>query len=155
MLIAARKLGLEVRVVTFATPTRTVAEAASAVGCPDRQIAKSIVFVADGEPVLCVASSAHPVDPERVCEALDCAEARQATPGEVRVATTCPVGGVAPVGHDLPVLVDADLLGERRVYASGGDCNTLLELDPHELVRRTGAKVAPVGAPRPSRAPAG
>ena len=36
--------------------TRTVAEAATAVGCQEAEIAKSIVFVADGDPVVCVAS---------------------------------------------------------------------------------------------------
>ena len=154
VLIAAKELGLEIKVTTLPSPTRTVGEAASAVGCPDRQIAKSIVFVADGDPVLCIASGAHQVDPDRVCEEFDAADARQATPDEVRVATGCPVGGVAPFGHGLPVLLDADLLGERRVYASGGDCNTLIEIDPRQLADRTGARVAPIGAERRSSAPA-
>ena len=45
--------------------TRTVADAATAVGCDEAEIAKSIVFVADGDPVVCVASGRHRVDVRR------------------------------------------------------------------------------------------
>ena len=150
---AAKRLGLDVEVRTLGAPTRTVAEAASAVGCEDRQIAKSIVFVADGEPVVCVASGAHRVDPDRLAEFLDVAEARPATPSEVCAATGFPVGGVPPFGHDLPPVLDAALLDEPRVYAAGGDGNTLFEVDPRELAARTGAAVAPLGARSPGTTP--
>ena len=84
---AARRLGLDVEVKTLPASTRTVAEAALAVGCEPAQIAKAIVFVADGEPVLVVASGAHRVDVNRLCEAFDCAEARPATASEACAAT--------------------------------------------------------------------
>ena len=141
---AARKLGLEVSPTTFAASTRTVDEAAARVGCNAAQIAKSLVFVADGEPVVCVASGAHRVDAGRLSEILDCAEARQAVPDEVRAATGFPIGGVPPFGHDLPVVVDEALLRHPRVWAAGGDGNTVFEVDPRELAERIGAKVARV-----------
>jgi prolyl-tRNA editing enzyme YbaK/EbsC (Cys-tRNA(Pro) deacylase) len=142
---AARRLGLDVHVTSLSSPTRTVSEAAGAVGCPVRQIAKSLVFVADGEPVLCVTSGAHRVDTERLAGVLDVAEIRAASPGEVRAATGYPVGGVPPFGHDLPVVFDAALLEEDRIYAAGGDGNTLFEVEPQRLVECTEARVAPVG----------
>jgi prolyl-tRNA editing enzyme YbaK/EbsC (Cys-tRNA(Pro) deacylase) len=139
---AARALGLEVQVRTLDSPTRTVQEAATAVGCDPSRIAKSIVFVADGDPVLCVASGAHRVDVDALCEVLDCAEARQAQPDEVRAATGFPVGGVPPVAHDLPVVLDEALLAHDRVWAAGGDGNSLFEVDPRVLAERIGARVA-------------
>ena len=143
---AARGLGLDVKVTTLQTPTRTVEQAATAVGCDAGQIAKSIVFVADGEPVVCVTSGAHRVDVDRLCEAIDCAEARPATPEEVRAATGFPVGGVPPFGHDLPVVFDSALLDEERVFAAGGDGNTLFEVDPRRLADCTRATIAALGA---------
>lgn len=140
----ARELGLDVHVRTLDAPTRTVDEAAVAVGCDAARIAKSIVFVADGEPVMCVASGAHRIDLDRLCDVLDCAEARPATPGEVRAATGFPVGGVAPFGHDLPVVMDETLLGHESIWAAGGDGNSLFEVDPRALADCTGARVAPV-----------
>src|SRR3712207_8644772 len=65
---AARELGLKVDVKTLEQPTRTVSEAAGAVGCIEAQIAKTLVFVADGDPVLVVASGKHRVDPEALCD---------------------------------------------------------------------------------------
>jgi prolyl-tRNA editing enzyme YbaK/EbsC (Cys-tRNA(Pro) deacylase) len=140
----ARELGLDVEVTTLERPTRTVQEAASAVGCEAGEIAKSIVFVCDGDPVLVIASGAHRVDMDKVADALDCAEVRQASPDEVRVATGFSVGGVAPFGHDLPVIIDQTLLGYEQVWAAGGDGNTLFCVEPHKLSACIKAQVADV-----------
>ena len=142
---AARELGLDVRVEPLPQSTRTVQEAARAVGCQDAQIAKSVVFIADGEPVLCVASGSARVDTDRLCEILDCAEVRQANPDEVRAATGFPVGGVPPFAHGLPVVIfDEALLREESVWAAGGDGNTVFEVDPHTLAKSIGARIAPI-----------
>ena len=138
----AHRLGLDLDVRTLDRPTRTVQEAADAVGCRPDAIAKSIVFVADGEPVLCVASGAHRVDLNRLCEVLDCAEARAASPDEVRAATGFSVGGVAPFAHDLPVVFDESLLDHERIWAAAGDGNSVFQVDPRALVRCTSATVA-------------
>jgi Cys-tRNA(Pro) deacylase len=150
---AAKELGLPVDVKTLAQPTRTVAEAAAAVGCDDAQIAKTLVFVADGDPVLVVASGAHRVDLEAICEIFDAAEARQATPDEVRVATGYSVGGVSPLGCGLPVAFDEHLLQFERIYVAGGDGNTLFEVEPRRLAEAIGARVERVAERRsPARA---
>ena len=144
---AAKELGLEVDVTTLDEPTRTVPEAAAAVGCQAAEIAKSIVFVADGEPIVAVASGAHRVDTEKLCLALDCAEIRQAAADEVRAATGFPVGGVPPFGHALPVVLDEELLRHDRVWAAGGDGNTLFEVDPRKLADCVDARIASIAAP--------
>src|SRR2546425_6177774 len=107
---AARQLGLEVEVRTLDEPTRTVAEAAEAVGTDPSQIAKSLVFVADGEPLVVVASGGHRVDPDLLAVACDCAEVRQASADEVQAATGFKVGGVPPFGHGLPGMGHPSLL---------------------------------------------
>jgi prolyl-tRNA editing enzyme YbaK/EbsC (Cys-tRNA(Pro) deacylase) len=142
----ARELGLDVDITTLERPTRTVHEAASAVGCDDREIAKSLVFICDGDPVLVIESGAHRVDLDKVADVLDCAEVRQATPEEVRVATGFSVGGVAPFGHDLPVVLDRTLLEYPQIWAAGGDGNTLFSVEPHKLAACIHAQVADVAA---------
>jgi prolyl-tRNA editing enzyme YbaK/EbsC (Cys-tRNA(Pro) deacylase) len=142
---AARELGLDVELKTLDQSTRTVAEAAAAIGCEPGQIAKSIVFVMDGEPVVVVASGRHRIDQAKVCDALDCAEGRQASPDEVRAATGFPVGGVPPIGHGLPVVFDSALLDYDVLYAAGGDGNTMFEVAPRQLAGALHALVAPVG----------
>ena len=140
----ARDLGIAVQVQRLEASTRTVADAATAMGCEEAEIAKSIVFVADGDPVVCVASGQHRVDTEKVADALDVAEVRQATPQEVCAATGFRVGGVPPLGHGLPVVLDEAILREETVWAAGGDGHSLFEVDPVRLVGCTGARVAHV-----------
>jgi prolyl-tRNA editing enzyme YbaK/EbsC (Cys-tRNA(Pro) deacylase) len=146
VLTAVRELGLDVQIKKFERPTRTVSEAAEAVGCEPAQIAKSIVFVADGDPVVVVASGARRIDTEALCRVLDCAEARPASPEEVRASTGFSPGGVPPFSHGLPVVMDQALVDEGRVWAAGGDGNTVFEVDARKLADCTGATVAPLGA---------
>ena len=140
----ARSMGLEVEIRSLETSTATAGEAATAVGCNEDQIAKSLVFVADGDPVLCIVSGAHRVDLDLLADVLDVAEVRQATPQEVCAATGFRVGGVPPLGHGLPVVLDEAILREETVWAAGGDGHSLFKVDPVRLVGCTGARVAHV-----------
>jgi prolyl-tRNA editing enzyme YbaK/EbsC (Cys-tRNA(Pro) deacylase) len=142
---SARELGLDVEFQQLDSSTRTVTDAAEAVGCKEAEIAKSIVFVADGEPVVCIASGEHRIDPDKLADALDVAEVRQAGADEVRAATGFAIGGVPPFGHGLPVIFDAALLRHERVWAAAGDANSLFCEDPRKLVDCTSATVADVG----------
>jgi len=141
----ARTLGLDVTVQQLQDSTRTVGDAAKAVGCEEAEIAKSIVFVCDGEPVVCVASGEHRIDPDKVAEVLDVAEVRQAAADEVRAATGFAIGGVPPVGHGLPVVFDEALLRHERVWAAAGDPHSLFCVDPRRLADCTEARVSRVG----------
>src|SRR4051812_44084159 len=152
VIAAARDLGLKVDVRTLDTPTRTVAEAAAAVDCASAQIAKTLVFVADGDPVLVVASGAHRVDTDLLCEVFDAAQIRQASPEEVRVATGYPIGGVSPLGCGLPVVFDETLLGYDCVFAAGGDGNTLFQVNPRTLADALHARIVQVAASPPRAA---
>lgn len=141
----ARELGIEVHPRRLNDSTRTVKDAALAVGCDESEIAKSIVFVADGDPVVCVASGRHRIDTEKLADLLDVAEIRQAKADEVRAATGFAIGGVPPFGHDLPVLFDEELLRHERVWAAAGDPHSLFEVDPRELADCIRARVAALG----------
>src|SRR4051794_25460243 len=142
----ARDLGLQVNVQRLGDSTRTVKDAAEAVGCMEAEIAKSIVFVCDGEPIVCIASGEHRIDMDKVAEVLDCAEVRQAGADEVRAATGFSIGGVPPFGHGLPVIFDEALLRHERVWAAAGDPHSLFCVDPRELASCTEARVSAVGS---------
>jgi prolyl-tRNA editing enzyme YbaK/EbsC (Cys-tRNA(Pro) deacylase) len=143
---SAERLGLQVEVRRLDASTKTVSDAAVAVGCEEAEIAKSIVFVADGEPVVCIASGEHRIDTDKLAETLDVAEVRQAGANEVRAATGFAIGGVPPFGHGLPVVFDEALLLHDRVWAAAGDPHSLFCADPRKLADCTEATVADVGA---------
>ena len=142
----ARDLGIQMEVRRLANTTRTVKDAAVAVGADEAEIAKSIVFVADGDPVVCVASGRHRIDTEKLADLLDVAEVRQAKADEVRAATGFAIGGVPPFGHDLPVLFDESLLEHERIWAAAGDPHSLFCIDPRTLAESIHARVVAVGA---------
>ena len=142
---SAERLGLQVKVQRLDASTKTVSDAAVAVGCQEAEIAKSIVFVADGDPVVCIASGEHRIDTDKLAEILDVAEVRQAGADEVRAATGFAIGGVPPFGHGLPVIFDEGLLRYERVWAAAGDPNSLFCADPRKLAECTEATVADVG----------
>ncbi len=137
---ALRRAGLEIEVTELNESTRTAQEAAQAVGAEVAQIVKSLVFLAEAEPVLILVSGANRVDPELVGKTLG-RPLRQARADEVRRATGFAIGGVAPVGltQDLPVYFDASLLSFDRVWAAAGTPQSVFPIEPGELLRVTGA----------------
>jgi prolyl-tRNA editing enzyme YbaK/EbsC (Cys-tRNA(Pro) deacylase) len=142
----ARDLGLEIDIRSLDRSTRTVAEAAEAVDADPAQIAKSLVFISDGDPIVAVVSGAHRADMDLLALAFDCAEVRQASPDEVRAATGFPVGGVPPFAHGLPVVFDERLCEFDVIYAAGGDGNTLFAVEPRTLARVIDARIITLGA---------
>jgi prolyl-tRNA editing enzyme YbaK/EbsC (Cys-tRNA(Pro) deacylase) len=121
----------------FDTSTRTAAHAAAALGA----VANSLVFMADGAPVLIFASGAHRVDTAIVAANRGWAELRRASPDEVRDATGQPIGGVVPVGHPakLTALIDTALAGYETIWASAGTPNSVFATTFAELARLAGA----------------
>jgi prolyl-tRNA editing enzyme YbaK/EbsC (Cys-tRNA(Pro) deacylase) len=95
---SARTLGVEPRIRRFPEGTKTASAAAEAIGCDVAQIVKSLVFMADGLPVIAFTSGANRVDPAKLAELAGASEARRASPEEARAATGFAVGGTPPFG---------------------------------------------------------
>ncbi len=140
---AARVAGLELTVERFPEGTRTAADAAQAVGCEVAQIVKSLVFMADGEPVVALVSGANRVDLGRLGLALGSTDVRKADGNEARAATGFAIGGVPPFGHAIGVrmVVDRELLGLDRLWAAAGLPDAVFPISPDDLVRVTEASV--------------
>jgi prolyl-tRNA editing enzyme YbaK/EbsC (Cys-tRNA(Pro) deacylase) len=134
--------GLDRRVIELDVHARTSQQAADALGVTVGQIVKSLVFTADGRPLLVVASGANRVDERRLGE-LAGGRIRRADPATVKAATGYTIGGVPPIGlaSPLAVYVDRDLLGHDLVYAAAGLPECVFPLAPAELVRVTGGQV--------------
>jgi prolyl-tRNA editing enzyme YbaK/EbsC (Cys-tRNA(Pro) deacylase) len=136
------RAGLEPRIVAFEQTTRTAQDAAAAIGTSVPQIVKSLVFLADDQPIVVLASGANRVDPHRLGAELD-KEIGRADADRVRAATGFAIGGVAPVGYPapLPVFLDRDLLGYEEVWAAAGTPHAVFPIRPADLLRVTGARV--------------
>ena len=140
---AARRARLEIAIRRFPEGTRTADDAARAIGCSVAQIVKSLVFMADDQPVMALLSGADRLDPDRLATATGAADVRRATGGEARAATGFAIGGVPPFGHDrdLTVLVDRRLLAHEEVWAAAGLPDAVFPISPDDLVRVSGGRV--------------
>jgi prolyl-tRNA editing enzyme YbaK/EbsC (Cys-tRNA(Pro) deacylase) len=138
--------GVDAVLRRFEKPVPTAAAAAAALGCEVGAIANSLVFDADGQPLLVLTSGAHRVDTAKVAALVGADRVRRATAEFVLAATGQEVGGVAPVGHPAPLrtVVDVDLAAFARVWAGGGDHSTMVGLTYTELLGVTGGEAAAV-----------
>lgn len=127
-------------IVIFAEATPTAATAAAQLGCEVGAIANSLIFDADGEPLLVLTSGAHRVDTDLIARTAGVTKVRRADPAFVRAATGQVIGGVAPIGHPAPVrtLVDTWLGKHEVVWAAAGHPHTVFPTSFEELVRITG-----------------
>jgi Cys-tRNA(Pro) deacylase len=148
---AAAALGLELEVRDFPEGTRTAEDAARAIGVEVGQIVKSLVFLADGDPVVALVSGSNQLDEAKLAAAAGASSTGRATAEQVREATGYPVGGAPPLGHAtaLRTFVDRDLLGHEVVWAAAGTPHLNFAIASAELARVTGGTVCDL-----ARAPA-
>jgi prolyl-tRNA editing enzyme YbaK/EbsC (Cys-tRNA(Pro) deacylase) len=141
-----RAAGGEARLEEFPEGTSTVRDAARAVGCEERDIVKSLVFLCDGRAVLALLPGDRRADPAKIAAAAGVRRARIAGPDDVRRLTGFEPGAVAP--FPLPgvqaVLVERTLLGRGTVWVGAGSTHHVMGMAPAELVRL--ARARPVDA---------
>ncbi|MBW0088463.1 YbaK/EbsC family protein [Pseudonocardia sp. KRD-184] len=134
------------RLVVLPDAVTTAASAAAALGVEVGQIANSLVFDRDGEPLLVLTSGAHRVDTGKVAALLGAGRVRRASAEFVHAATGQVIGGIAPVGHPAPLrtLVDRALAAHDEVWAAGGVARAVFPTTFDELVAVTGGQPADV-----------
>jgi prolyl-tRNA editing enzyme YbaK/EbsC (Cys-tRNA(Pro) deacylase) len=127
-------------------PAPTAAAAAAQLGCPVGAIANSLVFAADGIPLLVLTSGAHRVDTRLVAAHVGAGSVDRAGAGFVRAHTGFSIGGVAPVAHLAPIktLVDTWLAKHETVWAAAGHPHWVFPTTFEELVRLSAGAVADV-----------
>ena len=142
MRAALRAAGLNADIQEFPAGTRTAEDAALALGTTVAQIVKSLVFLADGRPVLALVSGANRVDERKLAAACGAQRVEKADADTVREATGFGIGGVPPLGHRrlLRTFIDQDLLQHDVVYAAAGTSTAVFPVTPGELIRGSGAQ---------------
>lgn len=122
--------GIDTVIRVLPDSARTAAEAAAAIGCEVSAIANSLVFLADGVPVLVMTSGGHRVDLVTLTSSIGVAEVAMAPASVVRSATGQAIGGVAPVGHPAPLrtYIDEDLQHHETLWTAAGHPHTVMPL---------------------------
>jgi Cys-tRNA(Pro)/Cys-tRNA(Cys) deacylase len=121
-------------------------EAAAALGLDPGRIFKTLIAMIDGKLVCAVVPVAGRLDIKALAAAVGGKRGGMAEPAAAARATGYVVGGISPLGQRsrLPVVIDASSAGFETVYVSAGKRGLQVELRPDDLVRVTGARLAPI-----------
>jgi prolyl-tRNA editing enzyme YbaK/EbsC (Cys-tRNA(Pro) deacylase) len=135
------RLGGSGRIVVLPDTVHTAVLAAEALGCEVGAIANSLLFDADGSPVLILTSGAHRVDTAKVAGVLGVQRLGRAKPEFVRAHTGQVIGGVSPIGHPAPVPTWLDVALRRYdvIWAAAGHPAAVFSTTYDELLVMTGA----------------
>jgi prolyl-tRNA editing enzyme YbaK/EbsC (Cys-tRNA(Pro) deacylase) len=146
---AINALGLDIQIRFFDTPTATSQQAADNIGCALGQIAKSLGFMIEDQPVLVIASGDGRVDDRKL------AALHNVSRKKVKVASADQLiavfgyapGSMPPFGHrtpSVPIWIDDALGRYDLIYAAGGANNAIFPITLAQLVEASGGKLADV-----------
>jgi prolyl-tRNA editing enzyme YbaK/EbsC (Cys-tRNA(Pro) deacylase) len=135
------ELGGTGRIVVLPDSVHTAALAAEALGCEVGAIANSLLFDADGAPILILTSGAHRVDTEKAAALIGVPQLRRAKPEFVKEHTGQVIGGVSPLAHPAPVrtFLDPTLRQYPEIWAAAGHPAAVYSTTYDELQAMTGA----------------
>jgi prolyl-tRNA editing enzyme YbaK/EbsC (Cys-tRNA(Pro) deacylase) len=144
---ALAKHGVTGRIIETIDSSPTAATAAAQLDIEVGQVANSLIFSADGEPVLVLTSGQHKADTKLLATHLGVSEVTRPDADFVRKHTTQPIGGVAPVGHPvaLRTIVDTQLNAWDTVWAAGGHPHYVFPTSYAELLKITNGEPLDVG----------
>ncbi len=136
-----------IEVWEYAEPTATAAAAADAVGCGVAEIAKTLLFLVGGTPVVVVTCGDVKVKSSRLKQAFGLSGKVKLPQGDdVERLTGYLPGGVCPflLPADLPILLDTSLQRFPVVYAAAGNNHSAVPVTVAQLQQLTGAELGDV-----------
>ena len=142
--VALEEAGLDTSIIKLQESARTAQLAADALDTALGSIVKSLLFMADEEPVLVLVAGDRRADPGKLRKLLGARRVMIADAEGVRRETGFSIGGVQPIGHRraLPTWIDASLARFETVYAAAGHPHAVFPIAFETLVHITGGHVA-------------
>jgi len=137
---------IEAEIVHLESATLTVADAAAAMGVVPEQIIKTVLFLADGEPVLVIGNGTARIAWKQLADCLGVSRRRLKTANaeKVQAITGYVVGSVPPFGHKskLRTIVETSVYEQAVVYGGGGEIDALMRLETAVLRHIVGEETA-------------
>ena len=126
--------GLENNIMEFNTSSATVEEAAKALNCEEKEIAKTLSFLVNDEPILIVVAGDKKIDNPKYKAEFN-TKAKMIPFDEVEGYTGHKPGGVCPFGikENVKVYLDDSLKRFNVIYPACGSSNSAVKLTIEEL----------------------
>ena len=128
------KYNLESRIIEFSSSTATVALAAEQVGVSEGEIAKSMSFIVNDNPILVIVAGDKKIDNHKYKDEFK-VKAKMISFDDVETLIGHKAGGVCPFGinDNVRVYLDLSLKKYEYVYPACGTSNTAVKLLINEL----------------------
>lgn len=133
-----KKYNLEDKIMEFDVSSATVAEAAKAVGCEEKEIGKTLSFIINEEPILILVSGDSKIDNSKYKGEFH-TKAKMIPFDDVERLIGHAVGGVCPFGinEGVKVYLDESLKKLDIVYPACGSSNSAVKLTINDLEKIT------------------
>lgn len=104
----------------------TIEQVSQLLGCEPRQMVKTLIYVADGEPVGVLIRGDHGANEGKIRRALGATELVLADEQTIRKVTGAPVGFAGPVGLNCRLAADHDVAGIRDAVTGANEADAHL-----------------------------
>ena len=129
-----KKYKFEKRIMLFDVSSATVKEAAQALNCNEQDIAKSLSFIVDDEPIIIVVAGDAKIDNSKYKKEFGI-KAKMIAFDDVERLIGHAVGGVCPFGvnENVKIYLDESLKRFDVIYPAAGTGNSAVKLKLKEL----------------------
>lgn len=129
-----KKYNLDQNIMEFSESTATVKEAAEALKVTEAEIAKSLSFLVNDEPILIVTSGDQKIDNSKFKSEFH-TKAKMIPIEEVENKIGHDIGGVCPFGikENVKIYLDETLKRSTYIYPACGSSNSAIQLTPTQL----------------------
>lgn len=141
--------GFGIQIRFFENSTATSQMAADNIGCELGQIAKSIAFLVEGQPILVITSGDQRVDDKKIAALYNVSRKKvaPATPEQLVALYGYEPGSVPPLAHrttGMDIHLDESLRRYTQIYAAGGAHNAIFPVTLDQLVTLSGGRFVDV-----------
>ena len=128
--------GLGERVIALEKSSATVEEAAEAIGCQAKQIAKTMSFFVEDKPILIVTAGDAKIDNKKYKDAFH-QKAKMIPADQVESCIGHAPGGVCPfaIKPEVTVFLDVSLKHFDKIYPAGGNGHSAVDLSLEDLMK--------------------
>ena len=131
------------KIICLEQTARTAKDAATALGCNEGAIVKSLLFKTGNNFVLCLVSGDQRCSLNKLKKIVDEKDVSMANPEDVKRITGYTIGGVSPIGHlnKIKIYIDRKLERFTKLFAAAGHPNCIFEISFNKITNLTSGEI--------------
>lgn len=145
-----KRYNLSAILYRYSSTVESVEKASTMCGADTSNIIKTLILVADSEPLIAIVLGNKKLNYKKVAKVANTTSVRMAKPSEVKMYTGFDIGGVSPLSECIKrykIVIDKDVTRREYVWCGGGDQYSLALVKTEELLSVLNPIVADISDP--------